>query len=124
MLTSDLIAHLHEQERLLWRRHGVRLMVDKVTADGQNILCSTCQLRRSLFLPALRDHALISLAHEALRPLYLFGMRPLVTVVMKNAVRPFAALEKADPFHLHSALHAAGIRAVDQHSAPRAVVAS
>ncbi len=111
----DLLAYLRKQETMLLRRYGVRLRVDKITADGRNAIGSVCQVRRPFFRAALSTDELIALAHSALIPLHLVGLRPLVSALAPEPKKVFAPAEKNDPFRLCNALREAGTLEVLQH---------
>lgn len=106
-MTQGLINHLGQEERWLWRRHGVRLRVDGITRDGRYALCSACQVKRSFFRPRLSNIDLVSIAHRTFAKLNLFGMQTLISVVPKGPLTVFPALDPQDPFQLHDALSAA-----------------
>jgi hypothetical protein len=101
---------------MLLRRHGVRLRVDKITADGRNAICSACQVRRPIFRSMLSSDELIAIAHTALIPLHLIGLRPLVSALSPEPKQVFAPIGKNDPFLLCHALREAGTLEVLQHN--------
>ena len=105
---GQLLEHLRRQERSLLRRHGVRLRVDRFSADGRNALCSCTQIRRPFFKSTLSDHELVGLAHHTLKELHLFGITPLIGIVPRSSTNAYAPLERNDPFWLIQALRAAG----------------
>lgn len=102
-LTPDLIEHLASQERVLLRKHRVRLRVDKITVNGSCALCSVYQTRHSFFRPLLSDPALASLAHRFLMKLNNLGLQTLVSAVPKGPLTTFKALDRNDPFNLCTA---------------------
>jgi len=104
----QLLANLQDQEPWLQHRYGVRVRVDKVTADGRNALCSACQVRHPFFLAKISAFALVALAHLVLKDLHRFGITPLISTLPARSIPPFVAIEKGDPFRLRDALRAAG----------------
>lgn len=107
--SSDLLALLCQYERMLLRRYGVRLRVDKITRDGKNALCSIAQVRRTWFRSARSTGELIELAQNALMPLHQVGLSPLVSTLPRQPSATFPALDKNDPFGIHRALRHAGL---------------
>jgi hypothetical protein len=107
--SSELIAHLRKHERTLLRKYGVRLRVDKITADGKSALCSIAQVRRPWFRSMRSAQELIDLAHRALMPLHQVGLSPLISGLPEQPKAAFPAVEKSDPFGIHRALRHAGL---------------
>lgn len=105
-MTQGLIDHLGQEERWLWRRHGVRLRVDGITRDGRYALCSACQVKRPFLRPQLSNIDLVALAHRTFAKLNLFGLQTLISVVPKGPLTAFPAMDPKDPFQLHDALEA------------------
>jgi len=118
---NTLLSHLVKHERMLSRRYGVRLRVDKITGDGKNALCSIAQLRRRWFRSALSAEEMIELAHAALLPLHRIGLSPLVSALPPRARATFPAPNKNDPFGIRSAMRQADFDAVPTAAASRAV---
>lgn len=112
--TNDLLYHLRKRERLLLRRYGVRLRVDKITADGKSALCSIAQVRRPWFRPVHSADVLIELAHATLMPLHHVGLSPLVSVLPCGPKTQLPNMDKNDPFNVHRALLHAGQEAPQQ----------
>jgi len=105
--TDELFAGLHMQERRLLRRNGLRIRVDKVTADGQNAMC-TCYCGSGPFWHTeLPHYEAVNIAHTALKELVRFGVRPMVSVV-SGVPKDLATMDVGDPFGLRSALRNAG----------------
>lgn len=110
---GELLIHLRKHERMLSRRYGVRLRVDKITRDGKNVLCSIAQVRRPWFRSARSTGELIELAQDALMPLRQVGLSPLVSILPRQPRATFPALEQNDPFGIHRAF-----RYADMNEAP------
>ena len=110
--TNELLYHLRKRERMLLGRYGVRLRVDKITADGKSALCSIAQVRRPWFRSARSADELIELAHDALMPLHHVGLSPLVSVLPGRPKAEFPAMDKNDPFNVHHALLHVGLEAL------------
>jgi hypothetical protein len=106
-MTQGLIDQLGREERLLLRRHGVRLRVEGITRDRRYAICSVCQVRRPFLKPKLTSIELVAVAHRAFSKLNLFGMQTLISVVPKGPLNVFRTLDPRDPFQLHDALDAA-----------------
>lgn len=106
LMTQGLIDHLGQKERLLLRRHGVRLRVDGITRDGRYALCTACQVRRPLLRLRLSNIELVAIAHSAFARLNRFGVQTLIAVVPKGPLTVFPDLDPNDPFKLHVALRA------------------
>jgi hypothetical protein len=106
ILTTDTFKRLSIAERTLHQRHGIRLRVDLVSADGRYALCTACQVKTPLFGRPLPEHNLAELAHFALKRLLMAGINPLITMLPPGSANGFAAMEKKDPFQLIQALHA------------------
>lgn len=106
---ADLLAQLCRKERSLLRRHGVRLRVDKITADGRSAICSAGQVRRGFLRSALSTEKLVSLAHAALVPLNQVGLQPFVSVLVDEPRSTFTSRKEEDPFGLRNALREAGM---------------
>jgi hypothetical protein len=109
ILSINLIKSLRKQERRLKRRSGIRVIVQKVTANGVNMLCNAWRPGLPFLQGHLEEHEIVSLAHEALRPLTKLGLRPLISVVNRRSMRDAAKRTKRDPFHFLAAMHNAGL---------------
>jgi hypothetical protein len=105
--TIALHAHLQKHERMLFRRYGVRLTVDKITSDGKSALCTIAQVRRPWFRSVRSVQELIELAHTALVPLHQVGLSPLITPLPMHPKIKFPTLDKNDPFGVDHALRLA-----------------
>lgn len=105
----DFIRHLHEQEKWLRRRHGIRLRFDKLAVDEHTVLCTCSKAARWFFRAAPPDHEIIELAYTAVKDLHLIGLRPMISVAHGGPRRSFRRIEPNDPFRLRSALHMAGL---------------
>lgn len=101
--SAELILHLREEEKKLFRRHGIRLHIDGLSFDGSNAFCTACQVRRPLFSMQLEAHQLVSCAHHALRLLYQAGISPMITLVPRRSGRSFKRMNKQDPFGISCA---------------------
>lgn len=106
-MTQELIEQLGMEERMLLRRHGVRLRVDGITRDRRYALCSAYQAKRPFLRPLLSNIELVAMAHRAFAKLNLFGMQTLISVVPKGPLTVFPAVDPKDPFQLHVALDGA-----------------
>ncbi len=113
-MTNDLIARMHDIERLLLRKHGVHLRVNKISADKRNALCSISQKAPSMFRTPLPNEVLLEKAHCALIPLHTIGLRPLVSVSRTLPPGTVAMNGPQDPFGLRLALREAGMEDVMQ----------
>ncbi len=109
LLSNELITELRALERRLKHRHGVRVVVQKMTADGVNLLCNAWRSGSPLLQRSMEEHELVALAHEAMRPLFVLGIRPLVGVVSKKSMAHVGKLDRTDPFLLQAAMDTAGI---------------
>jgi len=114
---------LHTQQRTLARRNGMRLRVDKVTADGKNALCTCYYESGSFWRTAPVHYEVVDLAHDALKDLLRFGMRPMVSVVC-GVPKSLANMDAADPFELLKAIRVAGLEHLFIPDAPIAVASS
>lgn len=108
-LTNELILKLRVEERRLKRRYGIRVAIHKISANGVNLLCNAWRTGTPLFQRQMEEHEAVALVHHAMRPLYVLGIRPLVSVVSKHSMSGIGKLEKTNPFRLRSAMDAAGI---------------
>lgn len=103
---SDLLTRLRKHERMLLRRYGMRLRVDKVTSDGKSALCSIAQVRRRWFRSARSTQELIEVAHAALMPLHRVGLSPLISCLPRQPKAAFPVVDKNHPFGIqHILLH-------------------
>ncbi len=101
---AGLIAQLGDHERRLWRRYHVRLRIDRISSDGKSALCSVAQLQTSFLSPSRPAGRLVEMAHNALIPMHLIGIVPLVSVLPEEAKPQFAPVDKEDPFGFLSAI--------------------
>ncbi len=104
-LSLDLVDNLRKHERVLLRKYGGRLRVDKITRDGKSAICSIAPVRRPWFRALRSGQELVALAHTALVPLYQIGLTPMVTALPKQPKSSFPKVDKNDPFGLRSALN-------------------
>lgn len=95
---------MRREELRLKRRSGVRVRVDKLTADKTHVLCTAWRTAPELLQSRMDDHEIVDLVHEALRPLHALGLRPLVGVTRKRSMAVVPPVVKTDPFHLLSAI--------------------
>lgn len=102
--SSDLHSHLREHERMLSRKYGVRLRVDRITSNGKNAFCSIAHVRCPWFRSTRSAEELIDLAHTALMPLHQVGLSPLISILPRQPGTTFPAIDTSDPFGIHGAL--------------------
>ncbi|MBK7269512.1 MAG: hypothetical protein IPI07_08360 [Flavobacteriales bacterium] len=105
----DFVRHLHEQEKWLRRRHGIRLRFDKLAADEHTVLCTCSKAARWFFRAAPPDHEIIELAYTAVKDLHMIGLQPMISVAHGGPRGSFRPIVQNDPFQLRSALHVAGL---------------
>ncbi len=111
-MTKELIARMDAVERMLLRKHGLSLRVDKISSDKRNAICSISQKAPGLFRSTLPNEVLVEKAHSALVPLHAIGLRPLVSVSQGVPLRVSALEGQHDPFGLRLALREAGMEDV------------
>lgn len=102
--TKEHIAQMRKDELRLRRRSGLRVHVDKLTADKAHVLCTAWRTAPELFQSRMDDHEIVDLVHEALRSLHVLGLRPLVGVIRKRSMAVVPPILKTDPFHLIAAI--------------------
>jgi len=105
--TKEQIAQMRKAELHLKRRSGLRVHVDKLTADKSHVLCTAWRTAPELFQSRMDDHEIVDLVHEALRSLHVLGLRPLVGVTRKRSMVVVPPVVKTDPFHLLAAIQVA-----------------
>jgi len=105
--TKEQIAQMRKAELHLKRRSGLRVHVDKLTADKSHVLCTAWRTAPELFQSRMDDHEIVDLVHEALRSLHVLGLRPLVGVTRKRSMAVVPPVVKTDPFHLLAAIQVA-----------------
>jgi len=98
---------MRKAELHLKRRSGLRVHVDKLTADKSHVLCTAWRTAPELFQSRMDDHEIVDLVHEALRSLHVLGLRPLVGVTRKRSMVVVPPVVKTDPFHLLAAIQVA-----------------
>jgi|GEM_PF-1984407 len=98
---------MRKAELHLKRRSGLRVHVDKLTADKSHVLCTAWRTAPELFQSRMDDHEIVDLVHEALRSLHVLGLRPLVGVTRKRSMAVVPPVVKTDPFHLLAAIQVA-----------------
>ncbi len=98
---------MRKAELHLKRRSGLRVRVDKLTADKMHVLCTAWRTAPELFQSRMDDHEIVDLVHEALRSLHVLGLRPLVGVTRKRSMAVVPPVVKTDPFHLLAAIQVA-----------------
>jgi hypothetical protein len=108
-MTRDLIERMHAIERMLQRKHGLHVHVDRISSDKRNAFCSVSQKAPGLFRSTLPKEELVDKAHSALVPLHSIGLRPLVSVVARSPRKPMLPTDQHDPFGLRVALREAGM---------------
>ena len=108
-LPDDYIVRLRANERMLLRRHGVCLRVDKITSNGKSAICSVAQVHRPFFRSACSAENLIDLAHAALVPLHLIGLSPLISPLPKAHKSRFPSIRPEDPFGIQRAMRLAAL---------------
>jgi len=107
ILTKQQIAQMRKDELRLKRRSGLRVHVDKLTADKTHVLCTAWRTAPELLQSRMDDHEIVDLVHEALRSLHVLGLRPLVGVTRKRSLAVVPPIVKTDPFHLMAAMQVA-----------------
>jgi len=98
---------MRKAELHLKRRSGLRVRVDKLTADKTHVLCTAWRTAPELLQSRMDDHEIVDLVHEALRSLHVLGLRPLVGVTRKRSMAVVPPVVKTDPFHLLAAIQLA-----------------
>ena len=98
---------MRKAELHLKRRSGLRVHVDKLTADKSHVLCTAWRTAPELFQSRMDDQEIVDLVHEALRSLHVLGLRPLVGVTRKRSMAVVPPVVKTDPFHLLAAIQVA-----------------
>ncbi|MEO8588272.1 MAG: hypothetical protein ABI432_02800 [Flavobacteriales bacterium] len=101
---ARLLTRLAWEEDQLFRRHGVRLRVDRVSPDGASARCSCTRVKRRLFAPLLTEQDVDALAHHALKELDPFGINPLVYVMPNAVTNAYKEMDADDPFFLVEAV--------------------
>jgi hypothetical protein len=106
-----MIVLLTKAERQLLLRHGLRLSVDRITADGRYALCTAMQVERKFLRTALKPHEIVDRCHQALISLHTIGSEPLIQVLPITAALDHPTIEEEDPFQLCTALRASNLEA-------------
>jgi hypothetical protein len=114
----ELVAKLAVTEKTLLRKHGIRLRVDKISADGINALCSAAQVQRRFLRSDHTQEAIVEHCQLALSPVYQVGLSPLIRAYPHIKGALFEPIDAKDPFGLRSALHTKSL------SAPHTAVTS
>jgi hypothetical protein len=109
MPPSAMIVLLTKAERLLLLHHGLRLQVDRITANGRYALCTAQQVERKFLRSPLHPDLIVHRCHEALSPLYAIGSEPLIKTLPIADGKHHPAMDANDPFRLLSAWRSAGL---------------
>lgn len=105
----DLLAKLAVTEKTLLRKHGIRLRVDKVSADGNSALCSAAQVQRRFLRADHTQEAIVEYCQLALAPVYQMGLSPLIRAYPRIKGALFDPVDTSDPFGLRNALYTKGL---------------
>lgn len=110
----DLLARLALSEKVLLRKHGIRLRVEKVTLDGHNAMCSAMQVRPRCLRADHTQEAIVEFCQLALAPVYMVGMSPLIRAYPRNKGELFQPIDTNDPFGLRAAMHTKDMATVQE----------
>jgi len=109
---KNMLLALDKAERHLLSRYGLRLQVDKVSANGRYALCTAKQVGRKMFRSAMPTEESVAVCHTALIALHIIGLEPLIDIKPHTSSAVMPALDGLDPFGLRVALSATGLEAM------------
>jgi len=97
-VNEDVLKELAKNERTLWRRFGIRLRVDSVSADGSKLVCTASRVRWSIIHANMPSYEVVEHASAALACLRSAGVTALVGVVPKRQQPKFKRMDPRTPF--------------------------
>ena len=97
-VNEDVLKELAKNERTLWRRFGIRLRVDSVSADGSKLVCTASRVRWSIIHANMPSYEVVEHASAALACLRRAGVTALVGVVPKRQQPKFKRMDPRTPF--------------------------
>lgn len=103
LLSEEVLKELAHNERALWRKYGMRIKVDSVSADHTKLLCTASRTGWSILHANMPDHEVVEHAAGALACLRKEGVMALVSVVHKSHKPQFQRMDTRTPFGIHAA---------------------
>jgi len=97
-LTEEMLKELAQNERSLWRKYGIRVKVDTVSADRTKLVCSASRTRWSILRANMPAHQVVERAAAALACLRKEGVMVLVGTVNKEQKPRFQRMDVRTPF--------------------------
>lgn len=97
-VNEDVLKELAKNERTLWRKFGIRLRVESVSADGSKLICTASRVRWSIIHANMPSYEVVEHASSALACLRRSGVTALVGVIPKRQHPKFKRIDPRTPF--------------------------